>query len=81
MTAILFENEVEGPEATAKMATESPENGGADIEGAGSKSANRLLSVRRVVGILKNLKSRGRTGQHTRIGQQRKVTPKCFQFF
>ena len=50
------------------MTTESPENGGADIEGAGSKSADQLFSIEHAVGRLKNLKSHGRTGQHLRIG-------------
>ena len=34
-TAISFEREFEVPEATVKTATESPEDGGADVEGAG----------------------------------------------
>ena len=62
-------------------ATKTSEKGGADVEGAGSKSADRLLNVRRVGGILKNLKSHGRTSQHARVGQQCKATAKCLQFF
>ena len=42
-TAILFDSEVEGPEATAETATESPEDGGAEIEGAVNKSTDRYL--------------------------------------
>ena len=57
MTAISSESKVDGPKATAEMATESPENGGADIEEAGSQSTDRLLSEGRVVGMLKILKS------------------------
>jgi len=40
--ANLFECEVEGPEATAETATESPKNRGAAIESIGSKTSDRL---------------------------------------
>jgi len=42
-----FECEVEGPEATAETATESPENRGAAIEGVESKTSDRLKNVGR----------------------------------
>ena len=61
-TAILFASEVKGRKVTPETGTEYPEDGGADIEGAGSKSANRFLSVERAVDILKNPKSHGGTG-------------------
>jgi len=64
VTAISFESKFKAPEATVKIATELPEDGGADVEGAGNRSADRLLNVGCVVGILKKLKSRGQTGQH-----------------
>ena len=74
----LSESDVEGPEAIVEMATESPEDGGADIEEAGNKSDVRLLNVGRVVGILKNLKSHGRTDQPHESGnnvrQQQKAS-------
>ena len=56
-TTILFESEFEAHKATIEMATESPEDGGANIHGAGNKSANRLLNLGSVVGIMKNFKS------------------------
>ena len=37
------------PEATVQTATESPEDGGTDVEGAGKRSAERLLNVGRIV--------------------------------
>jgi len=63
VTAISFESKFKAPEGTVKIATESPD-GGADVEGAGNRSADRLLNVGCVVGILRKLKSRGQTGQH-----------------
>ena len=71
------------PEAAAekKTAEKTSEKGRTDVKGARNKSADRLLSVRHVGDILKNLKSHGRTSQHARVGQQCKATAKCLQFF
>ena len=64
-TAISLEREVDVPEATDATPTESPEDGGADVEGDENKSAERLLNVGRVVGILRKLESTDETSQHT----------------
>ena len=81
MTTILSESKVDVPEATAEMATESPENGIADIEEAGSQSTDRLLSEGRVVGILKILKNATLMIMPTYWNlQQHKATAKCLQF-
>ena len=64
-TAISLEREFEVPEATVKTPTESPEDGGADVEGVENKSAERLLNIGRVVGILRKLETTDETSQHT----------------
>ena len=46
-TAISLEREFEVPEATIETPTESPEDGGADVEEVENKSAQRLLNVGR----------------------------------
>ena len=63
-TAISLEREFKVPEATAETPTESPYDGGADVEGAGNKSTKRLLNVGRVVGILRKLEATDETSQH-----------------
>ena len=71
-TAISLEREFEVPKATVETPTESPEDGGADVEGVENKSAERLLNVGRVVGILRKLETTDGTSQHTwKNGQQR----------
>ena len=64
-TAISLEREFEVPEATDETPPESPEDGGADVEGVENKSAERLLNVGRVVGILRKLETTDETSQHT----------------
>ena len=64
-TAISLEREFEVPEATVKTPTESLEDGGADVEGVENKSAERLLNIGRVVGILRKLETTDETSQHT----------------
>ena len=54
------------PEATVKMPTESLEDGGSDVEGAGNKSDERLLNIGRVVGVLRKLETTDETSQQMR---------------
>ena len=64
-TEILLEREFEVPKETVETPTESPEDGGLTVEGAGNKSAERLLNVGRVVGILRKLETTDEMSQHT----------------
>lgn len=57
VTVIWLRSKFKAPEATVERATESPEATGADVEGAGKRSANKLLNIDRLEVILKNLKS------------------------
>ena len=55
--ATSLRREFDVPKATVETAMESPEDGGADVEGVGKRSAERLLNVGCIVSIMRNSQS------------------------
>ena len=55
-TAIWFESEFDAPDEAVVIATESPDDGGVEVETIGNKSADKLLNVDRGVVILQTWK-------------------------
>lgn len=53
---IWFESEFDAPDKAVVIATESPDDGGVEVETIGNKSADKLLNVDRGVVILQTWK-------------------------
>ena len=79
VTVILFGSEFDAPDEAIVTATESPDDGGVDLEKSGNKPANKLLDVDRRVDHWKLGKNHEQMGQPTSTMWQHNAVIKTVQ--